>query len=180
MTKKFNSYLGKAGHLAVMSEFLMRGWNVAIPEVDIGDDIFVVQDDNSTLRKVQVKTSMAKSTKKGFSAQFSLSLKNLKNISNIPVHYLFIVRDVSTWTKSIIIRQDYLLDHFQNNNVGSKHNDNLTLYFSYSNNNVNCSGQDFTDYICDYTDFQLSSIKPEKKLFSVIKSLIKIHQKQFP
>ena len=29
-----------------MSEFLTRGWNVAIPEVDIGDNIFVVQDDN--------------------------------------------------------------------------------------------------------------------------------------
>ena len=42
MTNKFNLYIGKAGHLAVMSEFLMRGWNVATPEVDIGDDIFFV------------------------------------------------------------------------------------------------------------------------------------------
>jgi hypothetical protein len=46
MTKKFNLYIGKAGHLAVMSEFLMLGWNVAIPEVDTGEDIFVVQDDD--------------------------------------------------------------------------------------------------------------------------------------
>lgn len=29
-------------------------FNVAIPEVDIGDDIFVVQDDNGTIRRVQV------------------------------------------------------------------------------------------------------------------------------
>jgi len=57
VTKKFNQYLGKAGHLYIMSEILMLGWNVAIPEVDIGDDIFVVQDDNGTLRRVQVKTS---------------------------------------------------------------------------------------------------------------------------
>ena len=35
MTKKFNQYLGKAGHLTIMSEFLMLGRNVAIPEVDI-------------------------------------------------------------------------------------------------------------------------------------------------
>jgi hypothetical protein len=42
---------------AVMSEFLTRGWNVAIPEVDIGDDIFVVQDDDGTMRRVQVETS---------------------------------------------------------------------------------------------------------------------------
>jgi len=27
--------------MAVMAEFLMRGYNVAIPEVDVGDDILV-------------------------------------------------------------------------------------------------------------------------------------------
>ena len=41
MKKNYHLYLGKAGHLTVMSEFLTRGWNVAIPEVDVGDDIFV-------------------------------------------------------------------------------------------------------------------------------------------
>ena len=90
MTKKFNQYLGKAGHLAVMSEFLILGWNVAIPEVDIGDDIFVVQDDNGTLRRVQVKTATATNRLSGFSAQFNVSVKNLRNITNILVHYVFI------------------------------------------------------------------------------------------
>jgi hypothetical protein len=55
MKKNYHLYLGKAGHLAVMSEFLTRGWNVAIPEVDIGDDIFVVQDESGTLRRIQEK-----------------------------------------------------------------------------------------------------------------------------
>ncbi|MFN9688681.1 MAG: hypothetical protein ACK57X_07415 [Bacteroidota bacterium] len=50
-----------------MSEFLTRGWNVAIPEVDVGDDIFVVQDDNGTLRRVQVKTSTSTEAIKKFS-----------------------------------------------------------------------------------------------------------------
>jgi hypothetical protein len=65
VTKKFNQFLGKAGHLFMMSEFLMLGWNVAVPEVDIGDDIFVVQDDNGTLRRVQVKTSTGRTQKQG-------------------------------------------------------------------------------------------------------------------
>lgn len=133
MTKKFNHYLGKAGHLNVMSEFLILGWNVAIPEVDIGDDIFVVQDDNGTLRRVQVKTSTSTSRRDSFSAQFRVSVKNLRNISNILVHYIFIVRHKDEWTKPVIIRQDYLLDHFENNNVGSETNGNITLYFSYYN-----------------------------------------------
>ena len=38
------NYVGKGGHLAVMGEFLLRGYNVAMPEVDVGDDIFVVHD----------------------------------------------------------------------------------------------------------------------------------------
>jgi hypothetical protein len=68
--RNYHLYLGKAGHLAVMSEFLIRGWNVAIPEVDIGDDIFVVQDDNGTLRRVQVKTSAATTRQNSQSGQF--------------------------------------------------------------------------------------------------------------
>lgn len=117
MTKKFNQYLGKAGHLAVMSEFLMLGWNVAIPEVDIGDDIFVVQDDNGTLRRVQVKTSTATEHQSGFTGQFNVSVKNLRNITNILVHYVFTIRRNDLWTKPLIIRQDYLPDHFENNKV---------------------------------------------------------------
>ena len=74
MKKNYHLYLGKAGHLTVMSEFLTRGWNVAIPEVDVGDDIFVVQDDNGTLRRVQVKTSTSTQRQNGFSGQFNVPL----------------------------------------------------------------------------------------------------------
>jgi len=153
VTKKFNQYLGKAGHLAVMSEFLMLGWNVAIPEVDIGDDIFVVQDDNGTLRRVQVKTSTSTSRKDSFSGQFNVSVKNLRNISNILVHYVFIVRHNNEWSMPLIIRQDYLLAHFQNEKVGSEVKGNITFYISFKAEKAECSGQDFTGYIKDFTDF---------------------------
>ncbi len=53
----------------------------------------------------------------------------------------------------VIIRQDYLLDHFENNNVGSEYEGNIIFYFSYLNEKVECSSQDFTKYINDYTDF---------------------------
>ena len=112
MTKAFNHYIGKAGHLAVMAEFLMRGWNVAIPEVDTGDDIFVVQDENGTLRRVQVKTSMATERLKGFSGQFQIPIKQLRNIRDVLVHYVLIVRNKDKWTTPVIIPQDILLDYF--------------------------------------------------------------------
>lgn len=52
------NYVGRAGQLAVMSEFLLRGYNVAIPEVDEGDDVLVVNDRADRLWRVQVKTAI--------------------------------------------------------------------------------------------------------------------------
>jgi hypothetical protein len=155
MKKNYHLYLGKAGHLAVMSEFLTRGWNVAIPEVDIGDDIFVVQDESGTLRRVQVKTSTSTVRLSSFSAKFNVPLTQLKNITNILVHYVFVVRHNDQWTKPIIIRQDYLLDHWQNDNLGSEYEGSLSLYFSYSENSVQCSAIDLNQYVSDFTDFPL-------------------------
>jgi hypothetical protein len=155
VTKKFNQYLGKAGHLNIMSEFLILGWNVAIPEVDIGDDIFVVQDDNGTLRRVQVKTATSKVRKSSYSGQFSVSVTNLRNLGTIYVHYVFLVRHNDGWSKPVIIRQDRLLEEFETNNVSSQSGANIIFYFSYSGNKVTCSRQDFTKYIRDFEDFPL-------------------------
>jgi hypothetical protein len=88
----------------------------------------------------------------GKAGQFSVSVKNLRNISNILVHYIFLVRH-NEWSKPVIIRQDYLLDHFENNKVGAEAKGNITFYFSYTKEKVECSGQDFTKYIKDFTDF---------------------------
>ena len=45
-----------------MAEFLWRGWNVAIPEVDIGDDLFVVQDEEAHLYRIQVRQLPARNS----------------------------------------------------------------------------------------------------------------------
>ncbi len=158
MKKNYHLYLGKAGHLTVMSEFLTRGWNVAIPEVDIGDDIFVVQDDNGTLRRVQVKTSTSTVRQNSFSGKFNVPFAQLRSIANIPVHYAFVVRHNEQWTKPVIIRQDYLLDHVQNDKIGSEHNGSLNYYFSYSTNKVECSGLDLSKYVSDFSDFPLIEV----------------------
>jgi hypothetical protein len=92
MTKRFNLYLGRAGHLMAMSEFLMRGWNVAIPEVDVGDDIFVVEDKSGILKRVQVKTSKTIKKKEVYKAQFQIPLNQLLDIRDTMLYYVFIVR----------------------------------------------------------------------------------------
>ncbi len=73
----FNNYIGKAGQLFVMSEFLMLGYNVAIPEVDRGDDIFVVRDSDGNLGRIQVKTAKAKENKRASLLSFLYPASNL-------------------------------------------------------------------------------------------------------
>lgn len=53
-------YFGLAGQHAVMSELLARGYNVAHPEVDVGDDIISVRDEDDEFTLVQVKAANAK------------------------------------------------------------------------------------------------------------------------
>jgi hypothetical protein len=43
-----NTHFGRAGEFFAMSEFLLRGWNVAVPVVDVGDDVFVIEDNEKT------------------------------------------------------------------------------------------------------------------------------------
>ncbi len=136
-----------------MAEFLIRGWNVAIPEVDIGDDIFVVQDEDGTFRRVQVKTSSATLHRESFSGKFSVSIRNLKNLSNVLVHYVFIVRNGADWSKPLVIRQDLLWGHYKNEGLGSVAGGNITFYFSYAADKVTCSGKDFTHYLNAFDDF---------------------------
>lgn len=81
MSNNYHLYLGRAGHLAVMSEFLLRGWNVAIPEIDIGDDIYVVHDGSGSLKRVQVKSATCNIGKRKISGQFLVPIKQLTELN---------------------------------------------------------------------------------------------------
>jgi hypothetical protein len=153
-TKKNNPYLGKAGHLYVMSELLTKGWNVAIPEVDVGDDVFVVDDAEGILKKVQVKTS----TLNNGICQFSLSSKNLENfLQNNLMYYIFLGRDYlnNRWTKFVIIKQEELQLYHTNQELGSVSGKNIIIKFRFKNDKLYCKGQDFSTYLDNFSDFPI-------------------------
>lgn len=53
-----------------MGELALRGYNVALPEIDIGDDIFAVNDASGAMYRIQVKTAIAKRQNTGYRGQF--------------------------------------------------------------------------------------------------------------
>ncbi|MBN8684487.1 MAG: hypothetical protein J0L99_17690 [Chitinophagales bacterium] len=156
MSKKHNLYLGKAGQFVIMSELLCRGWNVAIPEVDVGDDIFVVRDINGDLIRVQVKTASGRLlANQAVQAQFNINIQQLKTISPPLLVYAFVIRFADTWQKPILIRQNLLNELYQLNNIGSSSGNQLFLRITVKDNLVSCGNINLSEYLNSFQDFPI-------------------------
>ncbi|MDO7885134.1 hypothetical protein [Hymenobacter cheonanensis] len=155
MSKRNNLYLGKAGHFAAMAEFLFRGWNVAVPEVDVGDDILVVKDKEGEFVRVQVKTAQAKKIKDGITAQFAIPLPQLQSLPTPELTYALMVRHPETgWHSPLIISRSDLNDLYEINKIGSESKGILVLHVRFAlDGHVHCSKQLLTSYLNDYTQF---------------------------
>jgi len=145
-------YFGKSGQMAVMSEFLVRGWNVAVPEVDVGDDIFVVRDDDFDASRIQVKAAHGKATQAGYSARYSLPLRQLLRPIRPELYYVFAVRFETQWADFVIISRTELsrlhvtqgLGTLSGPKGGTK--DKVVLTFSFRSNEVVCSKVNIQQY----------------------------------
>ncbi len=150
MPKRSNLYVGRAGHLAVMSELLFRGWNTAIPEVDVGDDIFVVHDRNGNLIRVQVKTAIAKSRNYGHSAQFNLPLSQLRTGADPDITYIFAIRLHGRWDDFVVINRQNLNNEHELHGIGAVYRDRLVLWLRFEEARVTCSLRDLSRYRNDW------------------------------
>lgn len=80
-----------------MSELLWREYNVAMPEVDIGDDVFVIHHDSGRSRRLQVKTASGRPSNNRVSYQLSVSYRQLIADSRPPLVYVFAMRVPRRW-----------------------------------------------------------------------------------
>jgi hypothetical protein len=147
MSKK-NLYIGRAGQMAVMAEFLARGYNVAIPEVDIGDDILVVKDEDGEYLRIQVKTALVTKTGAGYGSRYAIRFEQLENPSKPETWFVFANRFQEKWQSFIVISRAQLYGIYDRHHIGSLNQRNLLLlYLSYSDTTVTCSGQDLSRYL---------------------------------
>ena len=99
-----------------MAEILARGWNVAVPEVDMGDDIFVAQDDGSRLTRVQVKTSAAEQSIGGAWTSKTIKLPSaqfFREGEEVPLTYVFALRTDDRWEFVVVSRERLQDEWFQ-------------------------------------------------------------------
>src|SRR5579885_3339247 len=104
------SHYGMAGHLAAMSEFVLRGYNVAIPMVDVGDDVFVVDDRDGALRRIQVKSAEQAADASDRDGEktvvYRLSRRQLRKAKRNELYYMFMIRWDRRWRFLLVPRVD--------------------------------------------------------------------------
>lgn len=100
------SHLGMAGHYTAMSEFLYRGYNVAVPAVDIGDDAYVVKDRMGTMWRLQVKTCDRPIAN---SATYQISRAQLRAPKVNELFFMFLIRWLDR-CRFVLIRRDQLAE----------------------------------------------------------------------
>ncbi|HRW07982.1 MAG TPA: hypothetical protein P5121_22930 [Caldilineaceae bacterium] len=137
-----------------MAEFLIRGYNVAVPEVDVGDDIFVVKDSSGDYARVQVKTALAAETRNGYSARYTVRFSQLEVQSVPEIWYIFANRLTNRWVSFVVISRQDLYDLYDLYGIGSLNRTGLlSLYFAYSADSVVCSGQNLGSFLNNWDDW---------------------------
>lgn len=103
--KSSATFTGGSGQMAVMAELLHRKCNAAIPQVDVGTDVFAFRDDREEVARIQVKTAQGTLYRdgKGYSARFGVPIDQLERFDTPELFYALAVRLETAWGNFIVI-----------------------------------------------------------------------------
>ena len=147
-----NLFTGKAGEHAVASQFLIRNSHVAFPEVDVGDDLLVSDQDFTRLRRVQVKTSRAVEQRHSYVGNFSMPLDQLATPITPELLYVFAVFRAHRWADFVVVsREDIYVEH-DIHGAGSAHDGKVRFRLRFSDAGVDCGGRDWTHFRDNWPD----------------------------
>lgn len=143
-------YTGKAGHLAVMGELCLRGYNAAMPEIDKGDDVFVVNDTTGAMWRLQVKTSLGRQQATSRAYQFRVRETAIQNAQSPELHFVFVMRKDSIW-HFLVMDRPVLRTYVRNNGLGTPADDHRMFTMVYHNDDrLICSGVDLRNHLEDW------------------------------
>jgi|GEM_PF-372564 len=119
--KSSATFTGASGQMAVMGELLHRKCNAAVPQVDVGTDVFAFRDDREDVARIQVKTALGDAYKDGmgYKAKFGISLAQLARTDVPPLFYALAVRLKNEWGDFLVISRARLQELW-NDGCGSE------------------------------------------------------------
>lgn len=154
ITKPFLSHLGKAGHLETMGEFLYLGYNVSIPYVDTGDDIFVF-DNKRRFYRIQVKTAEPENPGPKRVGQYLLPRTQLHSIEPVELYYVFGMRNAHYFDFVVISRPDLEQKRyaFEKKSTKEAKTDKLNLTLTFESGGVSGWGLSFSENLQGFSRY---------------------------
>ena len=110
-----DTFTGRSGQQAVLAELLARQCNAAVPEVDLGHDVFAFRDHRTEIARLQVKTSASARRYKrrpGYVARFNIPIRQLVASEPPELWYVFAVRLEQRWTDFLVMGRSVLAQFF--------------------------------------------------------------------
>lgn len=148
-------YFGRSGQLVVMAEFLRRGYNAAIPEIDRGDDIFVVEDATGKLSRIQVKAGVGRGTSLMY-ACFNVKTRQLEEARHPDLWYVFTAHYGGLWREFLVIGRKDLLRLHQVDGIGyvtQRGHRMVRFHCSFRTDDVRCQGVSLQKYRDKWTNW---------------------------
>lgn len=131
-----------------MGELCLRGYNVAMPEIDKGDDVFVVRDDSGAMWRLQVKTARGTRNRTSKRYQFRIRRTAITTPQTPELHFVFVMRKGRRTWRYLVMDRAVLRNYVVNQNMGSGEGDYLQLYVTLSDEGqVTCSGINLTNHL---------------------------------
>lgn len=138
--------------MAVLAVLLNRGYNVAVPEVDRGDDLFVVHDETGRLFRIQVKSATGKG-KRRVSGAFNISLNQLRTPRMPDLHYVLVLLHADGRREFLIISRKELLELWEIEGIGHVTDEGrrVVLHISFGEDGVLCDGKRLDEFREDWS-----------------------------
>lgn len=146
------SHVGAAGQLAMMSELAWRGYNVAIPNIDVGYDILAINDAKPDYTRLQVKGANPKKQKNSDCYQFKIRKGAIDRAYTDGVYVAFAMRVEKGW-KFLILDGAVLHNYVESLNVGSRSDNGRYRRFDIilgHDGRVSCSKIDWSNHFEDW------------------------------
>ena len=131
-----------------MSEFSLRGYNVAIPQIDEGDDVFVVNNTSGAMWRIQVKTARPRSQKKSSSYQFHVKASSISTPLTPDLHFTFLLRHQDRW-RFLVIDRAVLHNYVVSQNLGTATKAGYRMFTVVLHNDGRaiCSGHNLSHHL---------------------------------
>ena len=163
-------YLGRSAQLVVMSELIHRGYNLSVPEVDVGDDLLVGPAEMPTQQRVQVKSCRAMWHRGGPAiwGAFRVPADQLLRTHWPALYYVFSLRAGDHWEHVIISREELLpaIQHDRGNRSLSRFGSAAVLLI-FEPHTLRGLGRDFQPYRNNWDRYwpQRAGSKPSGKQY---------------